>query len=63
MALLLKEDIGEFDDMPADVNSYKQKVNVKADGTKGVKTIIRVCKLKDGSEKTVVKTILRDFHM
>jgi hypothetical protein len=47
--------------MPPDVRSWKQNTKVNVQGTKATKTITRTCKLKDGSEKVITKTLTREF--
>ncbi len=48
-------------EMPPDVRSWKQNTKVNVQGTKATKTITRTCKLKDGSEKVITKTLTREF--
>ena len=48
-------------EMPPDVRSWKQNTKVNVQGTKATKTITRTCKLKDGSEKVIAKTLTREF--
>ncbi len=59
MDSFLAEEV-EFE-MPADVVSWKQgsKVNVK--DSHAIKIVTRVCKIKDGSEVTLEKTVEMDF--
>lgn len=49
-------------EMPPDVRSWKQNTKVNVQGTKATKTITRTCKLKDGSEKVITKTLTREFQ-
>ena len=60
MNVFLKESI-ELD-MPADVRSWKQNTKVNVQGTKATKTITRTCKMKDGSDKVITKTVSREFQ-
>lgn len=60
MNVFLKEAI-ELD-MPADVRSWKQNTKVNVQGTKATKTITRTCKMKDGSDKVITKTVTREFQ-
>jgi hypothetical protein len=59
MQEFLKEQV-DFE-MPEDVRSWKQNSKVNVQGYKASKTVTRVCKLKDGSEKQLTKTLTKDF--
>ena len=59
MEEFLKEQV-EFD-MPPNVISWKQNSKVNVQGNKATKTITRTCKLKDGSEEVLTKTVSREF--
>jgi hypothetical protein len=48
-------------EMPPDVRSWKQNTKVNVQGTKATKTVTRTCKLKDGSEKVITKTLTKEF--
>jgi hypothetical protein len=48
-------------EMPPDVRSWKQNTKVNVQGTKATKTVTRTCKMKDGSEKVLTKTVAKDF--
>jgi hypothetical protein len=60
MNAFLKEAV-EFE-MPPDVRSWKQHTKVNVAGNKATKTITRTCKIKDGSDKVVTKTIAKEFE-
>ena len=62
MDLFLKEEY-EFDDMPADIRGWKQNSKISVQGHRATKTITRTCRLKDGSEKVLVKNIEREFEL
>lgn len=56
----LKEQV-EFE-MPANVISWKQNSKVNVQGNKATKTVTRICKLKDGGEEQLEKTVSREFE-
>ena len=60
MEEFLKETV-EFA-MPDNVISWKQNSKVNVQGNKATKTITRTCKLKDGSEEVLTKSITREFE-
>ncbi len=63
MEEFLKEEVDLDSEMPKDVRSWKQNSKVTVRGHKGSKTVTRTCKLNDGSEKVVTKTINIAFQI
>lgn len=57
----LKEEV-EFD-MPDNVRSWKQSSKIQVQGNIAKKTTIRTLKLKDGTEKTLEKTLDKKFEL
>ena len=62
MDLFLKEDV-EFTDMPPNIRGWKQNSKVQVQGHKAIKTVTRMCRLTDGSEKQVSVTVEREFDI
>lgn len=60
--LFLKRNV-EFPEMPADVLSWKQNNKVVVQGDEAVKTVTRVCRLKNGTERTLTKQITKKLDM
>jgi len=56
----LKQEV-EFNDMPEDVVSWKQNAKVSVHGNHAKKTVTRVCKMKNGEEKSLEITVEKDF--
>ncbi len=61
MDAFLKEEV-EFE-MPDNVRSWKQNSKIQVQGNLAKKTTVRVLKLKDGTEKSLEKTLERRFEL
>ncbi len=59
MDAFLKEEV-EIE-MPTGVRSWKQNSKVSVSGNKATKTVTRVCKMDDGTDKTLTKTVAKEF--
>jgi hypothetical protein len=59
MEEFVKENV-EFE-MPENVRSWKQNSKVNVQGNTATKTVSRVCKLKDNTEKVLTKTTNKVF--
>ena len=62
MDLFLKEEV-EFHDTPQDVRGWKQNSKISVQGHRATKTVTRTCRLKDGSEKVLTRTIDKEFEL
>lgn len=64
MDAFLKEEV-EFEEMSQypDILSWKQNAKVSVHGNHATKTVERLCKMKDGTEKKLTKVVERDFSV
>ncbi len=63
MDQFLKEEVDFGNDMPDNVRSWKQNSKIKVQGNEATKTTVRSVKLKDGTEKTLERTMKRKFEL
>ena len=63
MNAFLKEEV-DFQEMPTDlVKCWKQNSKVNVSGNAATKTVTRTCKMLDGSEKVLTKTLNKVFEI